>query len=79
MDEADKQFIKDAVYEVIEPFMARMVQDHEEMRRLMKSIDRRLDAFEQWADNHRRRDLQDRSKVTVQPMLREGVDEQHPS
>ena len=50
MDEADKQFIKDAVYEVIEPFMARIAQDHEENRRWMKSIDQRMDALEQRMD-----------------------------
>ncbi len=50
MDETDKQFIKDAVYEVIEPFVARMAQDYEEIRRWMKSVDQRLDALEQRMD-----------------------------
>ncbi len=50
MNEADKQIIKDAVYEVIEPFVARMAQDYEETRRWMERIDGRLAALEQRMD-----------------------------
>ncbi len=47
MNEADKQFIKEGVYEVIEPFMARMAQDYEETRRWMERIEQRMDSLEQ--------------------------------
>jgi chromosome segregation ATPase len=46
MNEVDKQVIKDAVYEVIEPFVTRMAQDYEETRRWMKSVDHRLENLE---------------------------------
>ncbi|HDQ72565.1 MAG TPA: hypothetical protein ENN19_10780 [Chloroflexi bacterium] len=47
MNEADKQIIKEAVYEVLEPFVARMAQDYEETRRWMERIEGRLAALEQ--------------------------------
>ena len=50
MNESDKQIIKDAVYEVLEPFVARMAQDYEETRRWMERIEGRLAALEQRMD-----------------------------
>jgi len=47
MKDVDKQIIKEAVYEVIEPFVARVAQDYEESRRWMERIEQRLDAVEQ--------------------------------
>ncbi len=47
MKDVDKQIIKEAVYEVIEPFVARVAQDYEESRRWMERIEQRLDAIEQ--------------------------------
>jgi len=50
MKDVDKQIIKEAVYEVIEPFVARVAQDYEESRRWMERIEQRLDAIEQRLD-----------------------------
>jgi chromosome segregation ATPase len=47
MNESDKQLIKEAVYEVIEPFIARMAQDYEAIQQWMKRIEQRLDSLEQ--------------------------------
>jgi len=46
MNESDKQLIKEAVYEVIEPFIARMAQDYETIQQWMKRIEQRLDSLE---------------------------------
>jgi chromosome segregation ATPase len=45
-----KEMIKEAVYEVIEPFIAQMARDHDETRqwmRWMRSVEGRLAAIEQ--------------------------------
>lgn len=55
MNEADKQVIKEAVYEVIEPFVARMAQEYGETRRWMKSVDQRLESLEQRMESLERR------------------------
>jgi len=47
MNESDKQLIKEAVYEVIEPFIARIAQDYETIQQWMKRIEQRLDSLEQ--------------------------------
>jgi septal ring factor EnvC (AmiA/AmiB activator) len=50
MNESDKQLVKEAVYEVIEPLVARMAQDHEETRQWMKSLEQRMDGLERRMD-----------------------------
>jgi hypothetical protein len=42
-----KEMIKEAVYEVIEPFIAQMARDHDETRQWMRSVEGRLAAIEQ--------------------------------
>jgi len=43
-----KEMIKEAVYEVIEPFIAQMARDHDETRQLMRSAEQWMRSAEQW-------------------------------
>ncbi len=50
MDEANewKELIKEAVYEVLEPFVAQMARDHDETRQWMRSVEQWMRSVEQW-------------------------------
>jgi len=43
-----KEMIKEAVYEVIEPFIAQMARDHDETRQWMRSVEQWMRSAEQW-------------------------------
>ena len=43
-----KEMIKEAVYEVIEPFIAQMARDHDETRQWMRSAEQWMRSAEQW-------------------------------
>lgn len=51
MNESDKQLIKEAVYEVIEPFAARMAQDYDAIQQWMRRIEQQLDNLEKRMDS----------------------------
>jgi len=70
MNEADKQIIKEAVYEVIEPFVARMAQDYEETRLWMGRMEQRMARLEQRIDalEQRMARLEQRMDVLEQRM-----------
>ncbi len=42
-----RELIKEAVYEVIEPFIAQMARDHDETRQWMRSVERWMQSVEQ--------------------------------
>ncbi|MGB9774978.1 MAG: hypothetical protein ACPLYD_04765 [Anaerolineae bacterium] len=42
-----KELIKEAVYEVLEPFVAQMARDHDETRQWMRSVERWMQSMEQ--------------------------------
>jgi|GEM_PF-1798821 len=43
-----QELIKEAVYEVIEPFIAQMARDHDETRQWMRSVEQWMRSVEQW-------------------------------
>ncbi len=47
MNESDKQLIKEAVYEVIEPFVARMARDYETIQQWMQRVEQWMQRVEQ--------------------------------
>ncbi len=47
LSDADKEFIRDTIYEVIEPFVIQMSKDYGETRQWMSAMSQRMEAIEQ--------------------------------